>query len=154
MPSLYEIDQEIMSCIDLETGEIVDLDKLSELQMQREEKLEGVALWIKNLKADAAAYKAEKDTFAEREKAAKDKAEKLSQWLTEALNGERMTTSRVAVSFRKSEAVEVDEEYVPKKWFTKKITFAPDKIRIKEAIKSGLKIKGCSIVEKQNIQIK
>lgn len=154
MPSLYEIDQEIMSCIDLETGEIVDLDKLSELQMQREEKLEGVALWIKNLKADAAAYKAEKDAFAEREKAAKDKAEKLSQWLAGALNGEKMTTNRVAVSFRKSEAVEVDEESVPKKWFTKKITFAPDKIRIKEAIKSGHKIKGCSIVEKQNIQIK
>ena len=152
--TLYEIDQEIMSCIDLETGEIIDLDKLSELQMQREEKLEGVALWIKNLKADAAAYKAEKDAFAEREKAAKDKAEKLSEWLTEALKGEKMSTDKVAISFRKSEVVEVDEESVPKKWLTKKITFAPDKIRIKEAIKSGLKIKGCSISEKQNIQIK
>lgn len=154
MPSLYEIDQEIMSCIDLETGEIVDLDKLSELQMQREEKLESVALWIKNLKADAAAYKAEKDAFAERENAAKDKAEKLSEWLTEALKGEKMSTSKVAISFRKSESVEVDEESVPRKWLTKKITFAPDKIRIKKAIKSGLKIKGCSIVERQNIQIK
>ena len=154
MASLYEIDQAILDTIDPETGEILDFDRLEELQMEREAKIEGVALWIKNLKADAAAYKTEKDAFAEREKQAKEKAEKLSEWIAMALNGEKLTTAKVAISFRKSESVEVNEEIVPKKWLAKKITFAPDKMRIKEAIKSGLKIKGCSIIEKQNIQIK
>ena len=57
MSSLYEIDQAIMSCIDSQTGEIVDYEKLSELQMEQEKKIEVVALWIKNLNADIEAYK-------------------------------------------------------------------------------------------------
>lgn len=153
MPSLYEIDQEIMSCIDPETGEIVDVDKLSELQMQRETKIENVALWVKNLNAEAAAYKAEKDAFAEREKAAKAKAEKLSEWLTAALNGEKMTSNRVAISFRKSEAVEVeDEAVVPENCF--KIKKEISKSTIKMLLKAGEKIPGCRIVQNLNIQIK
>ena len=49
MDSLYEIDFEIMNCIDFETGEVVDVEKLTELQMEREHKIESVALWVKNL---------------------------------------------------------------------------------------------------------
>ena len=46
---LYEIDEAILSCIDTDTGEILDADKLNALQIEREEKLENVALWIKKL---------------------------------------------------------------------------------------------------------
>lgn len=153
MPSLYEIDQEIMNCIDLETGEIVDVDKLSELQMWREQKIENVALWVKNLNAEAAAYKAEKDAFAEREKATKVKAEKLSEWLAVALNGEKLTSNRVAISFRKSEAVEVeDETAVPDYCF--KIKKEISKSTIKALLKAGEKIPGCRIVQNLNLQIK
>ena len=69
MATLYEIDNAIMECIDFETGEIVDFERLEELQMERERKLENVALWIKNLKSDADAIKAEKQVLDEREKA-------------------------------------------------------------------------------------
>ena len=100
MASLYEIDQAILDTIDPETGEIVDIEKLSELQMQREAKIENVALWVKNLKAEASAYKAEKDAFAEREKVAKAKIENLSEWLTGALNGER-SRSQILTRFLK-----------------------------------------------------
>lgn len=155
MASLYEIDQEIMNCIDPETGEIVDLDRLEDLQMKREQKIENVALWIKNLKADAAAYKAEKDAFAAREKQAKEKAESLSKWLTRALNGQNFWTGKCAVSFRKSESVEiVDPDIVPEDYLTVKIQKAPDKIAIKDAIKHNVKIPGCQLVTNQNIQIK
>ena len=44
MRSLYEIDQEILDCVDAESGEILDVEKLDALQMERERKLEGVAL--------------------------------------------------------------------------------------------------------------
>lgn len=154
MATLYEIDQGILNCLDMETGEVIDPDKLSELQMERDTKIENVALWIKNLNADIAAYKAEKDSFAEKEKQAKTKLEGLKNWLTFALNGNKFNTAKVSVSYRKSEAVEVDEEAVPKKWMVKKVTFAPDKTAIKNAIKQGQKIKGCTLVEKNNIQIK
>ena len=46
---LYEIDEQILNCIDAETGEIIDADMLNALQMERDAKIEGVALWIKDL---------------------------------------------------------------------------------------------------------
>ena len=55
--TIYEIDQSIMECVDLETGEIIDIDKLNELELEREKKLENVACWIKDLKAEAEALK-------------------------------------------------------------------------------------------------
>lgn len=155
MANLYEIDQAIMACIDAETGEIIDDEALDALMMERTDKIEGIACWIKNLQADAAAYKAEKDAFAERQKRAEAKAESLKNWLAAALNGQKFDTAKCAVSFRKSEKVEIlDESLVPKKWLNKTVTYKPDKVAIKEAIKIGLKIKGCSLVESQNISIK
>lgn len=151
---LYEIDNAILECVDNETGEILDFDKLSELQLARDEKLESVALWIKNLNAEMAAYKAEKEAFAEREKRAKNKIESLKNYLAYALKGSPFNTTKVAISFKPSESVDVDENLVPKKWLKRSVSYSPDKIGIKAAIKSGLKIKGCSLVKKQNIQIK
>lgn len=160
--TLYEINQAILDTIDPETGEIVDVDKLSELQMEREQKLEGVALWVKNLNAEAEAYKAEKEAFAEREKAAKNKAESLKKWLAYALNGEKMSTQKVAISFRKSESVEIEDEervitYAQKNGRDDLLSYkAPtvNKSAIKAVIKTGKQIPGAVLVEKQNIQIK
>lgn len=155
MPSLYEIDQQIMSCVDMDTGEIVDMDKLSELQIERETKLENIALWIKNLKAEEAALKAEKDAFAEREKQTKAKREKLSEWLTGALNGEKMSTNKVVVSFRKSESVKIsDIDAIPMNYIVETITESPDKVAIRAALKNGLDVPGCELELKNNIQIK
>ena len=160
--TLYEINQAILDTIDPETGEIVDVDKLSELQMEREQKLEGVALWIKNLNAEAEAYKAEKEAFAEREKAAKNKAESLKKWLAYALNGQKMSTQKVAISFRKSESVEIEDEervitYAQKNGRDDLLSYkAPtvNKSAIKAVIKTGKEIPGAVLVEKQNIQIR
>ena len=49
MSTLYEIDRAIMNCCNQETGEMIDQEALDALMMQRTEKLESVALWIKNL---------------------------------------------------------------------------------------------------------
>ena len=65
MANLYEIDTQITECFDADTGELLDAEKLENLMIEKENKLENVALWIKNLKADAAMYKAEKTAFAE-----------------------------------------------------------------------------------------
>lgn len=153
--TLYEIDTEILNCIDFETGEIINPERLEALQMERGKKIENVALWVKNLKADLEALKAEKEAFAERERQTKAKIESLSKWLTGALNGEKFSTSKVIVSFRNSEAVEItNDALIPKKYIRKKIETAPDKAAIKEAIKSGLKVRGAILIQNQNISIK
>ena len=152
--NLYEIDNEIMSCIDEETGEIVDVEKLDSLVMERDVKIENICLWIKNLKADSVALKAEKDNFAARQKAAENKAESLTKYISSYLNGEKYKSARVTVSYRKSEAVNItDISQIPTEYI-KLAEPQADKTAIKNAIKGGMVIPGAEIVENQNIQIK
>lgn len=155
MASLYEIDQEILDCIDTETGEILDIRRLNLLQMQRDKKVEGVACWIKNLTADADAFRVEKETFAKREQAASKKAERLKEWLAATLEGQKFSSTRCAVSFRKSEAVEVDDvTHIPAVLLRVKTEIEPDKKAIKTVLKAGQEIEGCRLVEKINTQVK
>ena len=155
MASLYEIDKSILECIDQETGELIDFERFESLQMERNQKIENVALWVKNLQSDALAYKAEKDAFAEREKAATKKAEQLKAWLAEVLAGEKFSTGKCAVSFRRSEKVEVEDvAMVPAELLRVKTTVEADKTAIKEAIKEGREINGCRLVESISTQIK
>ena len=110
MKALYEIDQAILECVDLETGEILDSDRLTALQMERERKLEGVALWVKDLKAEADAVKAEADKLTARKKALDNKIEGLKNWLLWALDGEKLKTARCNVYQTHSQKVVIDDE--------------------------------------------
>lgn len=155
MANLYEIDQGILECLDMETGEVIDPERLCNLQMERNQKIENVALWIKNLESDAVAFKAEKDAFAYREASAKKKVEGLKKWLSTALEGQKFSTGRCAVSFRKSVQVEIqDEGIIPQELMVQTVTFKPDKAAIKELLKNGQRVSGCCLVENMNPQIK
>lgn len=156
---LYEIEQEILACVDLETGEIIDPEKLEALELERDRKIEGIALWVKNLDAEAKAYKEEKDSFAQKQKVAENKAKSLKEFLSHYLDGTAFKSTKVNVSFRNSKAVDVfsmDElmNYDDCDSYLKYAEPTPDKTAIKNAINSGVKIPGCRIVENSNIQIK
>ena len=153
MASLYEINQAIMDCMDMETGEILDVHQLDALQMQLEDKLEGIGCWIKNLEAEAAAYKAEKDAFAARQKTAENKAASLKNYLAGYLQGCPFETLRMKITFRKSESLEVAESaVVPEEYLKHKVEV--DIAELKKAVKAGLVLDGVQLIQKQNIQIK
>lgn len=156
--NLYKIEEEILKCVDTETGEIINEEALNALKMQRDTKIENIALWIKNLLSDAEQIKAEKNALAERERVARNKAENLKKYLSDYMGGGKFSTPRVNISFRKSESVEVDIEEIMKldnaDNYLKYSEPTPDKAAIKQAIKSGVEIPGCSLIEKNNIQIK
>ena len=152
--TLYEIDQQLMDCIDLETGEIIDAEKLGALQMERDEKIENVALWIKDLKAEIDALKAEKQAFADRQKSAERTLESLNRWLTSALAGEKFKTTKVAVSFRKTKSVQIDNVLDLDENFLRYKDPEPDKKAIKEAIEAGQTVKGAQLVENTSISVK
>ena len=154
MASLYEINQQILECIDLETGEILEGSKYNELQLAKDEKLENIALYYKNMLSEAEALKAEKNAFAEREKQARAKAESLKKLLDNELGGNKFETTRVKISYRKSTAVAVDEDKLPAEWTNVVETRTPDKNRIKEALKAGESIDGAMLIENNNIQVK
>lgn len=156
MATLYELNYLIDNFefnIDEETGEILNADELDQIQLEKDEKIENIALWIKNLNADAEAYKREKDSFAQKERVAKNKIDSLKSYLTFALAGEKFNSERVSISYRKSESVELAHEFDDPRFL---IPQEPkiDKMAIKKALKDGEEIKGAILLEKQNIQIK
>lgn len=114
---LYEINAEIENIlngnVDEETGEIVvDEEALESLIMEREEKIEHIALFIKNANADAKLIREEEKALAERRRSLENRAEKASNFLANLLNNQRFTTAKCDVKFRRSEKVDVDDDFV------------------------------------------
>ena len=154
MATLFEINNEILDCIDLETGEIIAPEKLEALQMDRHEKLRNIAFVALNAAADAKAYEEQEKKFAARKRSAKATVEWAKETLARELAGQKMKEAEFSISYRKSEAVEVaDEAAVPDEFRIPQ----PDKIdraALKAALKNGAVIAGAQIVERKNIQIK
>ena len=156
---LYEIDNAILDCIDLETGEVIDTERLDALHMERDAKIENVALWIKDLKAEAEAIKAEKMALAERQRVAENKAESLKKWLAYALDGQKVSTAKCAISFRKTEKVEISDVGMIRlmKEHDELLTYKdpePNKTAIKQALKDGLTVQGVQLVQNISTIIK
>lgn len=154
MANLYEIDTQITECFDADTGELLDAEKLENLMIEKENKIEAVALWIKNLNADAAMYKAEKTAFAERQAAAERKAESLTMWLKNALDGKKFKTEKAEINFRKTQKVEVLDIWELNEDFVKYSDPTPDKAAIKRAIKAGEEVKGAKLIDDISMTIK
>lgn len=155
MSSLYDIDTRILNLTDKETGEILDEQAFEALQMERNEKLENIALWVKNLTSEAEALKAEEKAFYERRKSAENKAKSLKRYLDSALNGQKFNTTKVAISYRKSTSVEVlDVEKLPEAYRKTVTTVSADKTAISSALKAGELVDGATLVEKNNLSIK
>lgn len=104
--------------------------------------------------SDAEQYKAEKQAFEAKEKAAKSKAESLKKLLDDELNETPFKTIRVNVTYRKSEAVIIDDISKLGAGFVKYAEPTADKTAIKKAIKAGEAIEGAHIEERANISIK
>lgn len=151
---LFEIDEALQECFDAETGEITDITRFEDLQLEREQKLENIACWIKNLEADAEALKAQKMTFAERQKETENKAERLRNYLQYALQNTNFKTVNVEVKFRKTQKVEVPDVYKLDENFLKYSEPTADKTAIKKAIQGGQAVEGATLIENISMSIK
>ena len=163
MRALYEINQDILDCVDMETGEILDTEKLDALQMEREAKLEGVALWVKDLKAEAEAVKAEADKLTARKKALDNKIDGLKAWLLTALDGGKLKTARCNVYQTHSQRVSVEDEPKLIKFLQtlnepeRFLRFREPELRkdeIKKALKDDYEIPGASLEDTESVVIK
>lgn len=168
--SLYDIDRKIAEliengyneeCIDAETGEFLEgkvEELLSQYECDRAVKIENIALYIKNLTADAEAIMQEEKKLADRRKAKENRAARLEEFLSGSLlaNGEtKFESARCSLSFRKSVKVIItDEKNLPVDYVKQKIEYTADKTKIKKDLQSGKEITGAVLEEKQNLQIK
>ena len=167
MASLYEINAQIEqiyeSAVDFETGEINPeaIEALEALQMQRDAKIENVALWHKNCLAESKAIADEIKALQERKKRLESKINWMDNYLEFALQGQKFETAKVQISYRKSQAVEIEdmdkfiEGYKDNPDLVNvKVDFTANKTNIKKMLKDGQEIMGAVLVERQNMQIK
>ncbi len=159
---LYEIDQAItdawLSAVDPETGEIIDeeaLKALDALEMEKGQKVENILLWAKDLRAKSGAIKAEAKSLTARANEEDALADKLEGYAAKALAGEKFETTRVKVTWRKSQVVEYAGlvEDLPEECI-RYVSPEVNKTELKKLLKAGTEIPGAKLVTKNNMQIK
>ena len=162
MASLYELNARILSFemeFDAETGEWVNESDLDLLQMERDEKIEQICLWIKNLRAEAQMVTAEAKNLTDRAKKLTNKADNLERYVAGNLDGKPFKTSKVNVTWRKSESVNItDESLIPDRFMDIQVVRKPVKKNIKQYLKEaeekGEEVPWAKIEQKNNIQLK
>lgn len=157
MATLYELTGQFLDIYNLELDEETKLDTLDSIdwETEYETKVENYIKVMKNLEADIEARKNEIKRLTELNKADEKKKEHLKDTLSASMSltgHERVDTPLFKVSFRKSQAVEVDETVLSEAY--KIATWKADKKRLKEDLKNGLEIIGASLVERKNLNIR
>lgn len=157
--SIYDIDDAIMSLVDMETGEIEDEKRYDELQMERSKKIENTGCLYKNLVAEAKAMKEEEANLAQRRKAVENKAERIKNLLVYALKGEKFESPKLRCSYRKAKSVQVDDGFVA--WAQEHandlLTYkepTPNRTAIRAAIDDGREIEHAEVVTNESLQVK
>jgi predicted transcriptional regulator len=170
--TLYEINAEIADAIESmfdsvneETGEIDagTVERLQELKALQAEKRDGCGAFLKNEIAELNAIKDEIEKLTARKKIKENRIERLKKYLADDLAAEisetnknpKFESSRVSLSLRSSESVEImDDLAIPAEFMKIKTTTEPDKTAIKKAIKAGESVSGAVLITKNNLQIK
>jgi hypothetical protein len=146
-----------------EDGEILDVEEFEALQMARELKAEGMALWVLDLRDEQNAVKAEIARLQARLKAAERKQERLLLFLQTVLRGEKLKTSLISVSYRRTEAVEISDEEAVRAFAQKDERYEDilrykepeiSKSEIKRLISEGVAVPGAAIASRISTVIK
>jgi hypothetical protein len=129
---------------------------LDELQLDRMLKIEGCGLMIKTWEALAASIKAEEESLKRRRQILENRAGWLTNYLIYNVSPtEKLISPRVELCWRKSESVEITDEFsIPDEYIKIIQESRIDKMAIKEKLKAGEEIPGAALVTKQNLTIK
>lgn len=157
MATLYELTGIYQQIYDMDMDDETKQDTLESIDWTEdyENKVENYIKVMKNLDADIEARKNEIDRLKKLNDVDKSKKERMKIDLAtsmELTGHEKVDTTLFKVSFRKSEAVEVDDLLLPEAY--KVATWKADKKRLKEDLKNGLEILGAELVERKNLNIR
>ena len=159
---LYEIDQRLEDCVDPETGELLAPEAFVALHMERAKMIDDLASWLKNTAVKATAIKAELGALRERQKAMEARVESLKDLLDYFLDGQKFESARNKVTFRKSIAVNVEDEIALREWaetsgFDDCLRYKTPEINktaVRDLLKAGKTVPGASLEERRTVVIK
>lgn len=157
MATLYELTGQFLEIYNMEIDDETKLDTLEAIDWTTdyENKVEGYVKVIKSLEADIEARKNEKKRLDGLNKSDQSKIDNLKAALATSMaetGQDRVDTTLFKVGFRKSKAVVVDEDKLPKKYQI--VSYKPDKKTIKDLLNSGKTIRGAHIEERRNLSIR
>lgn len=160
--NLFEINATLTRCVkltsgdfvDTETGEVIDVEAIESLEMERDAKIRNIACWIRNLDAEEKALAEQERIYRDRKNATHNKKEDLKDYLARYLDGKKWKNAEVSVSWRKSEAVEVTDVRKLSSYYLRYKEPEPNRTLLKADLKAGVKLEGAVLTEKNNIQIK
>lgn len=122
-----------------------------------DKKIESICGVLRNLEAEAEAFKAEKERLAARERTARNAVDRLKAYLVEnvkTLGAKTVKVGTFALSLGKSKSVEVlDATKIPAQYL---IEQAPkvDKANISKALKGGIEVPGARLLESEYLRIR
>jgi hypothetical protein len=151
---LFEINEELENLIDFSTGEITDIEAFENLKMERQDKLQNIALLYKNCKSDFKQLDELVKEYTARRNSCKNTMEWAKATLETELKGEKLTDEkkRFTTYYHSSTSTKTNMEILPDEW--KKTTVTPMTKEIGEALKRGEKIEGAWLEENQSLVIK
>lgn len=152
--TLYDIDAAILECVDEETGEIVDVEKLEKLELERNKMIENVAFWVKDYQSHSKRFQEEIDKLREKKATADRNVERLKCYLQNTLCGDKFKTSLVSIYYKSSESVEVPDVSVLPEWAIRVKEPEAKKDDIKKALKAGKEVPGATLIKNTSIVIR
>lgn len=159
--SLYEIEQvyiDWLAKVEENDGEVTDelMIELESLAKDLDTKAEIIGVFVKDLRADAEKYKAEKLKLDARQKAANSLADRLIARLENsmrAMGRTKFSSPKVQISFRSAASVKItDETLIPDEFW--RVSKEPKKDDIKTAIKAGVEVAGAEIEYKESLWVR
>ena len=139
-------EEDLMSmCIDADTGEF-DEAMFEGLKIERDRKIENIALWVLEDEAMAKSIKEQENKLKERREILEQRIEKRKEFLRYISEGKKLKTDRVTVSYRTSKAVKItNEEIIPIKYKTVKTAVSVSKDDIKKDLQAGKTVEGAEL---------
>ena len=164
MSALYllsaEYQQAARDMADLELDAQTIADTLESIGGELEHKAQNVALMVRSFEADAAAIKQWAKDATTRASAVQARADSMREYLSRSMQAcgiEKIAGPGIALSFRTSQAVVIDEPgLIPDEFMSQPEPPAPspNKAEISAAIKAGFAVPGAHLETRKNLQIK
>lgn len=164
MPTFNEIQQEIADMLTLSDEELTDEQRaamdayLDELGSMEADKADAFGQFLKLESGKAEVLKEESKRLATKAKAAENRIASIKAYYLTVMQQrglKKVQGGAYCIKVRESEAVAVTAmvDTLPDVYKRIKTTVEPDKVAIKEALKGGVEIDGCSLQKSYSLQV-